>query len=238
MPTTTAATNWLPQPHARAEHSCVGRSPWLAWVERGVRPTRGKSRKVVDKMSKSFVNLFVLTLLGAGLASAQERPIQAGIKVGTNLTDFLNANGNVSGLSDKHIVFGPYLEIRLPFGLGIEADALHESTGYGALIPSGSNWQFPVMAKYRLGMSGRMIKPYVLGGVNFSHLSDIQNVPQLKNTSNFGVVAGAGLQINLLVLRISPEIRYNGWTRKSFEDPKGLFEFNRNQAMVLLGIGF
>jgi hypothetical protein len=75
----------------------------------------------------------------------------------------------------------------------------------------------------------------VEGGLDFSHLSDIANVVSPNHNANFGIVLGAGVQINALVLRISPEIRYTGDALKNFT---GLVDSNRNQLAFLVGIGF
>jgi hypothetical protein len=79
------------------------------------------------------------------------------------------------------------------------------------------------------------VKPYVEGGLDFSHLSDVSGLFSLNHNSNFGVVLGAGVQLNLLVLRLSPEIRYTGDALKNFT---GIVDSNRNQLAFLVGIGF
>ena len=61
---------------------------------------------------------------------------------------------------------------------------------------------------------------------------------ELNHRTNTGVVLGAGIELKVLHLRISPEVRYEGWTVKNFESPTSLPQSNRNQASVLVGIGF
>ena len=56
-----------------------------------------------------------------------------------------------------------------------------------------------------------------------------------KNTTT-GFVVGGGLDIHLLILHISPELRYTRWGAKHFLDPNGGFSSNQNQAEFLLGI--
>ena len=86
------------------------------------------------------------------------QPFAAGIKAGVPLTDFLNAaeNGtfNYSAPTQRYII-GGVAELRLPFGLGVEADALYRSLQYtgglslGTIKGSASNWEFPLLLKYR-----------------------------------------------------------------------------------------
>ena len=61
---------------------------------------------------------------------------------------------------------------------------------------------------------------------------------ELNNRNNYGVVAGAGVELHLGFVKISPEIRYNGWTRRFFDSPGSYLQSNRNQATVLVGISF
>jgi opacity protein-like surface antigen len=182
-------------------------------------------------MKKTFWTLFVLS------AAAQAQPFGAGVKLGTTLTDALSsAHAGFTLPSDRHFLAGPYVEVRLPLGFSVEADALYESTLFSSVYNGGSTWQFPVLAKYKFFKGP--IRPYVEGGVAFSHITDLAEIPALNHRSNFGLVLGAGLELKLLVLRISPEIRYNGWTLQNIHDPAGFFQSNRNQAMFQVGIGF
>lgn len=168
------------------------------------------------------------------LAAAQ--PFGLGVKLGTTLNNAISAASTFSVPDDHHFIVGPYFELRLPLHLGLEIDALHESSLYGGVGNGGSTWQFPVLAKYKL-LKGP-VKPYVEGGIAFSHITDLKDIPDLNHASNFGVVLGAGVEIKLLAPRISAEIRYNGWAFKNLQSPTGLFESNQNQVAILVGLGF
>jgi hypothetical protein len=90
-----------------------------------------------------------------------------------------------------------------------------------------------VVAKYKF-LKGP-IRPYVEGGLDFSHLSDIPSFVTANHTTNFGIALGAGVEVHALVLRISPEIRYEGDALRSFT---GYVNSNRNQLSFQVGIGF
>jgi hypothetical protein len=184
-------------------------------------------------------NFFGFLLILPAIACAQ--PFSAGIKVGVPLTDAASilvqpSLGPETEVDTNRYVIGPYGEVRLPGGFSIEVDALYRSFSYTQNTFSGSvgNWEFPVMAKYKLLKSGP-VKPYIEGGLLLSHLtgSDLN----ITHASNYGITLGAGLEIHAFVLRISPEIRYDGFFFHDFSS-NSFVQSNRNQAMVLVGIGF
>ena len=190
-------------------------------------------------MPKTF-----LTFLVVAAAGACAQPIGVGLKSGAPLNDaFSVRTPNPLGYAAeaRHFIAGPYIELNLPAHLAIEIDALYRSYGYRAAAVQGSavdagSWEFPVLGKYRM-FSGP-IRPYIEGGVAFSRLTDVPRVIELNRKNNYGMVAGAGVELRLGFARISTEIRYNGWTRRFFDSPGGYLQSNRNQAVVLVGIGF
>jgi hypothetical protein len=180
-------------------------------------------------MAKTLLALFVLC--GATATTAYAQPIGVGIKLGVPVTDAFKVIQTQSPASSQHFVWGPYLELRLPGGNSVEIDALRRGYDWG-LFGSGSSWEFPVVVKHRIGEG--LIRPYFEGGAAFSQLSDIK-ISTLKHRSNYGIVVGGGVEMNLLFLKVSPEIRYTGWAFNSFE---GGLDSNRNQVAVLMGFNF
>src|SRR3982751_2026923 len=99
-----------------------------------------------------------LLLLTAAAAFSQ--PISFGIKGGMPMTDFVDAASSgrftASSVTNRYIV-GPTLELRLPFGLGVEADVLYRHFSYSTngIAAIGANaasivtdtssgaWEFP-----------------------------------------------------------------------------------------------
>lgn len=189
-----------------------------------------------------MTKLFGFLLILPAVACAQ--PFSAGVKVGapfTNAVSIASGASSVDTVSSNGYVIGAYGEVRIPGGFSIEVDALYRSFSYfqGSPFVTGSsgsngNWEFPVMAKYKLLKSGP-VKPYIEGGLVLSHLtgSDFD----ITHAANYGVTLGAGIEIKALVLRISPEIRYDGFFFHDFAS-NSFVQSNRNQAMVLVGIGF
>jgi hypothetical protein len=230
------------------------------------------------------MRLWVIFLAGAPLALAQ--PFTFGVKGGVPLTDFLSATstGNLGYFTttNRYIV-GPTAELRLPFGLGVEFDALYRRFHYNGvsnavdvLINSSTTsgaWEFPLLAKYRF--PSKVVRPYVSAGVVWDTLSGLgQTITQtviptniistsstsspaeLRHNTVSGVVAGVGIDIHLLVLHISPEIRYTHWNAQHFVPPvsavilpglsvisaspglPGTIQSNQNQAEFLVGFTF
>ena len=177
-------------------------------------------------------------------ASLLAQPVGVGLKAGVPLTDALSVQpgGAVQFIENTNrYTIGPYVELHLPAHLTIEVDALYRSYDFRQTLPASttqpvSAWEFPVVAKYKL--LGGPIRPYIEGGVAFSRLVDLAEIPELNHRNNFGIVLGGGIEFHVAKLRISPEIRYNGWTLQNFSSPLGALTSNRNQATVLVGIGF
>jgi hypothetical protein len=182
----------------------------------------------------------------------------AGIKGGVPLTDFFTTvqsqqfsfNPNTS----RYIV-GPTAELHLPFGFGVEVDALYRHMSYtgsgvfGAVAAASNfnsgNWEFPLLLKYRF--KAPVARPFVDAGIAWDTLSGIsQSVAQsisngsptvVKNNTTSGFVMGVGADFHF-VIHIIPEIRYTRWGSTQVIDPTTLLKSNQNQAEFLLGITF
>ena len=171
------------------------------------------------------------------MAAAQ--PLGVGVKLGVPATDAFDVlplpTFTPFNADQRPFVFGPYLELRLPANLAIEIDALYRSFEFrnAGVAETATSWEFPVLVKHRFA-SG-LIRPYFDVGASFSRLSDIR-FQTLKHRSNYGLVVGGGFDINALLIKISPEIRYTAWGFRNLEGPG--VETNRNQLLGLFGIGF
>ena len=186
--------------------------------------------------------LFLLTI---GAAAAQT--VGVGVKGGVPFTDILagaRTLGNQTFQADtKRFTVGPMLDIRLPFGLGVEFDALYkrfdqtgDSINGGTTAKAGSSWEFPLLGKYRFGRS--FVKPCIEAGVSFNHLGGYLlpfrlPIPQQPagSTTRTGWAVGAGVELKLSVLRISPGIRFSHWGSQPFVP-------STNAADFLVGLGF
>ena len=187
----------------------------------------------------------ILFVVATGAALAQS-PFGFGLKAGVPLSDALSTSpgGAINYFQSTHrYTIGPYAEFRLPSGFSVELDALYRSYDYGQPLGdfvqprsvSVGAWEFPLLAKKSL--LGGPFQPYLEGGVALSHLS-VNDVLELNHRNNYGIVLGAGVSLHLGGIRVTPEIRYNGWAFQNFSSPFGNLHSNRNQATVLVGIGF
>jgi hypothetical protein len=208
-----------------------------------------------------------LLILAAAAASAQPFAIgvKGGMPM-TDFVDVVRAqNINASTTTNRYIL-GVTGEARLPFGLGVEVDVLYRhfrynsSSGVSNLTSNITNidttagaWEFPILAKYRF--KGKFVRPFVDGGVAWDKLSGltqtVKNVvatvshstttsspPELANSTTRGYVLGAGLDLKLLLIHITPEVRLTRWGAKHFIDTTGIVNSKQNQAEFLLGITF
>jgi opacity protein-like surface antigen len=174
-------------------------------------------------------------------------------------------NINSSTTTNRYIL-GVTAEARLPFGLGVEADVLYRhfryssSGGIGGITSNLTNmdttagaWEFPILAKYRF--QGKIVRPFVDAGVVWDKLSGLTQTVQsvvasvTKSTTTStpselskdvtrGYVMGGGVDLKVLLIHISPEVRFTRWGAKHFIDPTGLLNSKLNQAEFLVGITF
>lgn len=214
-------------------------------------------------MLRISITLASLALTLAGAASSQI--LSFGITGGIPITD---AFPNDSGAYERRYIIGPTAEIHLPLHFSFEVDALYRRSGYSSTFSTYAfggppfppvevverstlnDWQIPFLAKWTAG--SWVLKPFVDGGVTYRHLSGqstaqtssggtsagVISGPAILNPNTAGIAAGAGLTVKLLVLRVSPEIRYTHWVSTS---SAGVFlptPTNANQADVLVGITF
>jgi opacity protein-like surface antigen len=208
-----------------------------------------------------------LFLLLFGAAAAFSQPFSFGVKAGVPLTDFLSTvqspNFGFNSNTKRYIV-GPTVELRLPFGLGIELDALYRRLDYTSSAnlvdvfisgnTTGNAWEFPLLAKYRF--PSKVLRPYVDAGIAWDTLSGLtqtitqtvfptrttttttSNPAELNKNTVTGFVTGAGLDVKVLLIHLSPEIRYTRWGAQHFLSSNGGLQSSQNQAEFLLGITF
>ncbi len=208
-----------------------------------------------------------LFLLLFGAVSGWAQLFSYGVKAGVPLNEFLDAAKSqqfaFTANTNRYIV-GPTAELHLPFGLGVEFDILYrrfDYNGSGTLAgivtsssATGNAWEFPLLAKYRFPM--KVVHPYVDAGVAWDTLSGLKQAitsivapnhttttttstpAELNTTATRGFVMGAGLSVKVLVIHVSPEIRFTRWGAQHFIDPNGLLHSNVNQGEFLVGITF
>ena len=207
----------------------------------------------------------LVLLLSIGAVTAFSQPIGFGLKGGIPFTDFTKAVSSGNFRFDdntRRYIVGPTFELRLPFSLAIEVDALYRRFNYNQFIngaagttsvsTSGNAWEFPILAKYRF--KAPIARPYIAGGIAWDTLSGLKqdvrtaiastgvisssSPNELNEKTTTGFVMGVGLDVKVLLIHVSPEIRYTRWGAKHFLDPNGGLSSNQNQAEFLVGITF
>jgi hypothetical protein len=147
----------------------------------------------------------------------------------------------------RSFIIGPSLEVQLPLGLAIEADALYrqmnidmqQSILYGPLFAASVGpaiashtdmWEFPILAKYRFSLP--FVKPYVEAGPAFR----VASASLAEHMSGRGVSAGIGIEAHLGHLRIAPEVRYTHWGRDGIYNLPYHAASYSNQVEFLAGL--
>jgi hypothetical protein len=145
-----------------------------------------------------------------------------------------SATTYVSG-SDASLI-GPALEVALLNHVFVETDAVYHSIevsrrdvlSNGQVADSysgaeGRTWEFPVLGKYKFG-AGRAT-PFLEAGPSFRLLTE--------NSSNFGITAGAGLEVRVRALKIAPVLRFTHWGPQGYHSPST--DVILNQVELLTG---
>lgn len=200
------------------------------------------------------MKLAVLFLVGTAGAFGQ---LSFGVRAGVPLTNFFQAASNPGETFNSNatrFILGPTVELRLPAGFGLEADALFRRFQYNGstnlvdeLVRNTATnaWEFPFLVKYR--MAGTFVKPFLDGGVAFDHWSGVRETiaavggPTSRSGtsgSNAGFVVGAGIELRLPLVKLSPEVRYTRWGAANITDLGGALRSNQNQAEFLIGLTF
>jgi hypothetical protein len=177
-----------------------------------------------------------LLLLAAMAGPAGAQSLSVGVRGGVPLSDvFESAPGGLSSNSVPHRwTLGPTIEVRLPLNLAVTFDALYSKVEYEPADMNGrisaGQWDFPLMLRYRAGIGP--VRPFVAGGGSFNKITDITTA----KSSVAGLVFGAGVEVKIPFVRITPEVRY---TRR-LDDNLSLeaLRSNRNQFVFLTGITF
>jgi hypothetical protein len=182
--------------------------------------------------------LVALIVLATPLVAQIHLGVRAGVPL-TDITETISSGSVLKNLPSRWSV-GPMVELDLPAGFGVEVNALYRRVGYEG--PAGRGplsgeireftdglWDFPIIAKYRF--PGAVGRPYIGGGWTYRRLNDLLRFSSGSN----GFVLAAGVRINAVVLKISPELRYTRWVN---EDIQPGFRTNRNQLEILIGVSF
>ncbi len=214
---------------------------------------------VMDYSVRKLIRLlrFTSALFVCAALPASGQFLSFGVKAGVPLTSaFSTVDTGHAGADayDRPYIVGPTAEVHLPFHVSFEVDALYRrngftyyTSGFGFGTPfyvpptinraTLNDWQFPFLGKYERKLGP--LSPFVDGGVVFRHLSTGKSVlfrPDDPNTTGFAV--GGGVSLNLLLVRLTPEIRYTHWFTAPFHNGDLAVLSTTNQADFLLGISF
>ena len=181
-----------------------------------------------------------------------------GVKGGAALTDFFHAVDNPQATfksTATNFILGPTVELHFPAGFGVEFDALYRRFHYDTtsnlvdVIANGTAanaWEFPLLVKYRV--PGVILRPFLDAGFAFDRWSGVKQLVQVPSTlgmtktnvsgTNKGVVLGAGVELNLRLIHVSPEIRYTRWGAPNLGALADVLRSGQNQAEVLIGVTF
>lgn len=164
--------------------------------------------------------------------------LAVGFRGGVPFGDAFKRDNRLNLTGRNRFLLGPTIELRLPAGLGVSFDVLYrrylfeEASGGVTTATGAAQWEFPLMVRYRF--PGVVARPFVAGGPTFQTLT---GVTKLRNTN--GLALGAGVDIKVPFLHITPELRYSRRFQDTTAGPLGrLLPANANQVDFLVGFTF
>lgn len=125
----------------------------------------------------------------------------------------------------RTLIGGPSLGWQFNDRFAVEGSAIYRRLRIELFGPTVT-WQFPIMAKYRFANSP--VAPFLEAGPTFRTTGNRNTEP-----SHTGMSAGAGLDLQWGVVRISPTLRYTRWARDR-ETMRGNPPSKQDQVEVLV----
>lgn len=183
--------------------------------------------------------LAIIFLFSAGALFGQtfSYGVIGGVPVTNPFQTVTSGLGSVFSNS-KGYVFGPTAEVRLPFGLGVEVDALYRPLSYesqpvgaAAAHTSIGSWEFPILGKYRFAFP--IVKPFVDAGPAFRGVGSGGSF-----LSGKGFAFGGGVEAGLFHIHLSPQLRYTHWGADGANRPLAIVQSGQNQVEFLIGLTF
>lgn len=180
------------------------------------------------------MKIVMFVLMAAGMARADA--LSFGVRGGAPFGEAFEKESRFNLVGRNRFLLGPTLELRLPMGFGASFDFLYRRFVFeaaGTERQGAGQWEFPLMLRYRF--PGVAARPFLAAGPIFHKITGITS----PRSSSAGVVFGAGLDLKVPLLNITPEIRYS----RRFQDVvvltgPGSLDANKNQVDFVVGFTF
>ncbi len=213
-------------------------------------------------MRRTFSSLFVLACIAQPLPA--QLSLGFGLKGGARLTDFTESSSSVT-TQDHVYTIGPYAELRLPWGLAVEADLLYKKSGSTLVNPfplagvtslqqfDMDSFDVPLLLKKKFD-TGMIFRPFVEAGLANRYSTGIPisttivtpvvlpvvlpGGPAVYSSTTSGWQEGLvlGGGVQFKILMVKISGELR-WSRFGNISSTNLPKLNANQAELLLGIG-
>ena len=195
----------------------------------------------------------VLTwLLAASLLSAQT--LSFGLIGGASVTDVIDThttmytipapvNGGYLNLGirwwsqSKDWLAGAVFEFRFNSHVSAEIDGMYRElhATWAGVLPDGTlnsispspvlTWEFPLLAKYRLGVC--RLKPFIEAGPSFRTTGNLNFEP-----SHYGFASAIGVETRWRGFDVAPVVRYTRWAHERYDTGQGETQLNQLEVLV------
>lgn len=194
-----------------------------------------------------------LIVLFSSITFAQ--PVSIGIRGGvpltgsfTDVTSTFGSDSERLHSPDHKYIVGAMVELHLPLGFSVEADALYhpleltQDITVASVLSTNSttytSFEFPILAKYHF-LPLPVIKPFVEAGPSFRAPASAVS----GYLSKSGFAFGGGVELKASRLRLEPELRYIRWGADKVSVSgsslvTNLAPSNVNQVEFLVGLSF
>ena len=193
--------------------------------------------KTANATTREIIFVSILLVLPLSCSLAQVQSVSYGFAAGAPLNNLATADSNHVADTGR-FTFGPSLRISLPRSLGLDADLLYKRLDIGleSNLARITFHRLELLPMLRYSFPTSPIRPFMHAGMSFNWIiavcgSDIcadasadsdhyciegKTVAELRHSHAHGFVLGAGADLQLKALNLTPELRVTRWVDRNF----------------------
>jgi hypothetical protein len=210
---------------------------------------------MVRKPKLRLTTALILVFMSFG--SAMGREFSLGLSGGVPFNDTTKGVNGLIAATGRYTV-GPTAQIRLSRRFSFNIDLLYKQFDFGFVSESlritAHRLEMPLLLQYDLNTNS--IRPFVQAGIAFNRVIAVgggnqclsagdgfyciggRTAAQIRHRQTPGPVVGAGINFNLGVVRLAPELRITRWIDRNIGTRDSPLRSNLTQIEMLVRVGF